>query len=86
MKIILGSLIGILFISTLQIILIRYNNHLLFIKGQKLQQQHEILMVEWNQLQQEQSTWTQPSRIKTIAHEQLGMNFPKPPNIVVIKP
>lgn len=86
MKIILGFLIGIIFISALQIIFVRYNNQLLFIQWQKLQQQHEVLMVEWHQLQQKQSTWTQPSRIKTIAHQQLGMNFPKPPHIVLIKP
>jgi cell division protein FtsL len=85
-KFILNLLVGVVFFSSLQVILIHQQNRLQFIELQTLQQQREVLMVEWNRLQLEQSTWTQPSRIETIAREQLNMILPAPDDIMVIKP
>lgn len=85
-KFILNLLVGVVFFSSLQVILIHQQNRLQFIELQTLQQQREVLMVEWNRLQLEQSTWTQPSRIETIAREQLNMILPTPDDIMVIKP
>jgi cell division protein FtsL len=85
-KFILNLLVGVVFFSSLQVILIHQQNRLQFIELQTLQQQREVLMVEWNRLQLEQSTWTQPSRIETIAREQLNMISPAPDDIMVIKP
>lgn len=85
-KLILNLLVGVVFFSSLQIILIHRQNRLQLIELQTLQQQRAVLMVEWNRLQLEQSTWTQPSRIETIAREQLNMILPAPDDIMVIKP
>lgn len=85
-KFILNLLVGVVFFSSLQVILIHQQNRLQFIELQTLQQQREVLMVEWNRLQLEQSTWTQPNRIETIAREQLNMILPTPDDIRVIKP
>ncbi len=85
-KFILNLLVGVVFFSSLQVILIHQQNRLQFIELQTLQQQKEVLMVEWNRLQLEQSTWTQPSRIETIAREQLNMILPTSDDIMVIKP
>jgi cell division protein FtsL len=85
-KLILSLLVAMVFFSSLQIIVIRQQNRLRMLELQTLQQRRDVLRVEWQRLQLEQHTWTQPSRIETIAREQLNMISPAPQNIIVIEP
>lgn len=74
------------FLSSLQLVLVRHENRMLFIELQKLQQQRDTLNVEWGQLQLEQSTLAEHNRIETIAREQLDMIMPAQNNLILIKP
>ena len=85
-KLILSLLVAMVFFSSLQIIVIYQQNRLRVLELQTLQQRRDVLKVEWQRLQLEQHTWAQPSRIETIAHEQLNMISPAPQDIIVIKP
>lgn len=82
-KIITGLLIILVFISAIQLILVRHKNRMLFMELQVLQQHHDKLNVELGRLQLEQSTLTNPNRVETIAREQLDMIVPK--DIIFIK-
>ncbi|OQW93451.1 MAG: cell division protein FtsL [Beggiatoa sp. IS2] len=73
------------FVSAVQIVLVRHQNRVLFNELQMLQQQYDTYNIEWGQLQLEQSTWGQPKRIEDIARTQLGMTPPKPPYKIVIR-
>jgi cell division protein FtsL len=85
-KLILSLLVVMVFFSSLQVIVIRQHHRLRMLELQTLQQRRDVLRVEWQRLQLEQHTWTQPSRIETIAREQLNMTLPAPQDIMVIKP
>ena len=85
-KLILSLLVAMVFFSSIQIIVIQQQNRLRMLELQTLQQRQDVLRVEWQRLQLEQHTWTQPSRIETIAREQLNMISPAPQDIIVIEP
>ena len=85
-KLILSLLVAMVFFSSLQIIVIQQQNRLRVLELQTLQHQRDVLRVEWQRLQLEQHTWTQPSRIETIARQQLNMILPAPQDIIAIKP
>ncbi len=78
-------LISALFVSSLQLILTRHQNRMLFIERHQLQQQRDALKVYYEQLQLEQSTLAQPYRIETIARDKLNMIKPAPNDIIVIR-
>ena len=42
--------------------------------------------IEFGRLQLEHATWAEANRIDGIAREQLGMRFPEPDEIVVVRP
>jgi cell division protein FtsL len=86
MKLILMLIGGVVIVSSVQIVWVRHQNRLLSTELQTLQQQREILNEEWGQLQLEQGTWAQYSRIETLAHEQLHMRLPVSQDIVIIRP
>jgi len=86
MKWILILLVCAVFVSALQLVLVRHENRMLFTELQKLQQQHDALIISFGQLQLEQSTLADLSRIERIAREQLDMTVPTPHNIVIITP
>jgi cell division protein FtsL len=85
-KLILSLLVAMVFFSALQIVVVQQQNRLRVLELQTLQQRRNVLKVEWQRLQLEQHTWTQPSRIETIARQQLNMTLPAPQDIIVIKP
>ena len=85
-KLILSLLVAMVFFSALQIVVVQQQSRLRVLKLQTLQQRRDVLKVEWQRLQLEQHTWTQPSRIETIARQQLNMTLPAPQDIIVIKP
>lgn len=78
-------LTGAVFVSAIQLVLVRHQNRLRFTELQTLQQQRDKLNEEWGRLQLEQSTWAQPQRIETMAYEQLGMHPPQLEDIVIIR-
>ncbi len=75
-----------LFVSAVQIVLMRHKNRLLFIELQKIQQQRDLLDVSYGQLQLKQSVLIQHNRIETIARQELDMIVPNTKNIIIIKP
>ena len=85
-KLILSLLVAMVFFSALQIVVVQQQNRLRVLELQTLQQRRNVLKVEWQRLQLEQHTWTQPSRIETIARQQLNMTLPAPQDIIAIKP
>ncbi|RKZ37406.1 MAG: cell division protein FtsL [Gammaproteobacteria bacterium] len=84
LKWLLALLICAVFVSAVQIVLVRHKNRMLFIELQILQQQRDALNVSYGRLQLEQSTLTQHNRIENIAREQLDMIIPTPDNIIII--
>jgi len=81
--ILIALLMCAVFISALQLVLVRHKNRLLFIEFQVIQQQRDTLNVSYGQLQLEQSSLTQYNRIETIARQQLDMIIPTPDDIVI---
>lgn len=86
MKFILILLGCAVFISALQLVLVRHKNRIIFMELQTLQQQRDTFNVEWGQLQLEQSTLAQHNRIEAIAYKKLDMIIPTSHNIIVVKP
>lgn len=78
LKLVLVLLVCAVFVSALQMVLLRHKNRMLFIELQTLQQQRDMLNVSFGQLLLEQSTLAQPNRIETIAIKQLDMIMPTP--------
>jgi len=75
-----------LFVSAVQIVLMRHKNRMLFIELQKIQPQRDVLDVSYGQLQLKKSVLIQHNRIETIAHQELDMIVPNTENIIIIKP
>jgi cell division protein FtsL len=62
----------------------RHQNRKLFNELENLTRLQEQ-RIEWGRLQLEQATWAENSRVEQIARERLGLEFPKPEGVVVIK-
>jgi cell division protein FtsL len=73
------------FISALQLVLVRHKNRMLFIELQAIQQQRDTLNVSYGQLQLEHSSLTQYNRIETIARQQLDMIIPTSDDIIITR-
>ncbi|MGH8398627.1 MAG: cell division protein FtsL [Gammaproteobacteria bacterium] len=74
------------FLSALAVIDARHENRMLFTQLQQARQQRDQMNIEWGQLLLEQSTWSTHARIEQIATQQLGMQLPLHPQIVVVHP
>ncbi len=83
--ILIALLMCAVFISALQLVLVRHKNRLLFIELQAIQQQRDTLKVSYGQLQLEHSSLTQYNRIETIARQQLDMIIPTPDDIIITR-
>jgi cell division protein FtsL len=81
--ILIALLMCAVFISALQLVLVRHKNRMFFIELQAIQQQYDTLKVSYGQLQLEHSSLTQYNRIETIARQQLDMIRPTPDDIVI---
>ncbi|MFK5969051.1 MAG: cell division protein FtsL [Candidatus Marithrix sp.] len=84
-KVIISLLTVLVFISAIQLILVRHKNRLLFVELQTLQHQQDKLNIELGQLQLEQGTLTNPDRIETIAKKRLNMIIPVTEDIIFLK-
>lgn len=83
---ILALLIAAVLLSALGVIDARHENRMLFAQMQQLRQQRDQLNVEWGQLLLEQSTWSTHARVEQMATQELGMQLPAHPRIVVVHP
>jgi cell division protein FtsL len=70
--------------SALGVIYAKYRSRVLFTEIQRLEQVLESYDVELGQLQLEQNTWAEHSRIEKLARSRLGMVLPPRDSIVYI--
>ena len=75
---VIGSAIGVVYT--------RHRHRQAFIALSSLERSRDELNIEFGRLQIEQATWAETNRIEQIARNQLGMTFPAPADIVVVKP
>ncbi|MGR8946868.1 MAG: cell division protein FtsL [Gammaproteobacteria bacterium] len=80
----LTVLVGAIFATALQIVLIRHESRQLFVQSQKLQSQSVTLGREWGRLLLEQGSLVTHSRIERVASEQLDMTQPERKNVLVV--
>jgi cell division protein FtsL len=79
-------LLAIAVASALGVVYTKYRSRLLFAEVQRLEQELDAYDEEWGQLQLEQNTWAEHSRIERLAHGRLGMLLPPRESIIYIKP
>lgn len=79
-------LIAIAVASSLGVVYTKYRSRMLFAEIQKLEQSLDDYDEELGQLQLEQNTWAEHSRIERLARTQLGMVLPPRESIIYIKP
>ncbi|HUL12270.1 MAG TPA: cell division protein FtsL [Methylococcaceae bacterium] len=72
--------------SALGVVYTKYRSRMLFVEVQRLEQELEAYEVEWGQLQLEQNTWAEHSRIERLARSRLEMVLPQRQSILYIKP
>lgn len=53
---------------------------------QRLESEHQQLHTEWGQLLLEESAWSSPARVESLAGERLEMRLPDVANVEVIRP
>lgn len=78
-------LIAMLVASALGVVYAKYRSRMLFTEIQKLEQGLEAYDVELGQLQLEQNTWAEHSRIERLARTRLGMALPSRESIIYIQ-
>lgn len=64
------------FLTALAVVVTKHDSRRLFVELQALEQERDLLSMEWNQLQLEQSAWSTQSRIETAARSRLEMQLP----------
>ncbi len=79
-------LLVILVASALGVVYTKYRSRMLFAEIQRIEQELEAYDMELGQLQLEQNTWAERSRIEKLARGRLGMVMPQRDLIVYIKP
>lgn len=77
-------LLAVLVISALAVVYSKYRSRMLFAEIQRIEQELEAYNVEYGQLQLEQNTWAEHSRIEKLARGKLGMTMPPRESIVLI--
>lgn len=82
----MALLLAILVASALGVVYTKYRSRMLFAEFQRIEQDLEASESELSQLQLEQNTWAEHSRIEKLAHSKLGMVMPQRNLIVYIKP
>lgn len=79
-------LLSLVLVSALAVVYTKYRSRMLFAEIQRIEQDLDAYEVEWGQLQLEQKTWAEHSRIERLARTRLGMVLPQRSAIVYIKP
>jgi cell division protein FtsL len=79
-------LLVLVLVSALGVVYTKYRSRMLFAEIQLLEQELDGYEVELGQLQLEQNTWAERSRIERLARSKLGMVLPQREAIFYIKP
>lgn len=79
-------LVAVAVASSLGVVYTKYRSRMLFAEIQRLEQSLDEYDEELGQLQLEQNTWAEHSRIERLARTQLGMVLPPRESIIYIKP
>lgn len=85
MRLLVGLLMVVV-LSALGVVYTKYRSRMLFAEIQRLEQELDVYEMEWGQLQLEQNTWAEHSRIERLARSRLGMTLPQRTSIIYIKP
>jgi cell division protein FtsL len=85
MKLMIFLLIMIL-ASAMAVVHAKHQSRMLFAEVQRIEQEIEAYESEWGQLQLEQNTWAEHSRIERLARSKLGMALPPRTSITYVKP
>ncbi|MDZ7750787.1 MAG: cell division protein FtsL [Gammaproteobacteria bacterium] len=64
------------FLTALAVVVTKHDSRRLFVELQTLEDDRDVLNVEWNQLQLEESAWSTQARIETAARRRLDMQLP----------
>jgi len=80
------ALVLIVVVFALAVVYTKYRSRMLFAEIQRLEQELDAYEVEWGQLQLEQNTWAEHSRIERLARSRLGMVLPQRELIIYVKP
>lgn len=72
--------------SALAVVYTKYRSRMLFAEVQRLEQVLVAYDEELSQLQLEQNTWAEHSRIERMARARLGMVLPSRESTIYIKP
>jgi len=78
-------LLALVVLGALSVVSSQHKARKLFIAIQQEKEHSRQMEVEWGQLQLEQSTWAAPSRVETIAAQQLQMQLPKKEQVRFIR-
>jgi cell division protein FtsL len=82
----IGFLALITVATAVAVVYARQESRRLFVQLAALENERDELNVEFGRLQLEQATWAETNRIETIARGELGMTFPGPLELRVIRP
>lgn len=77
-------LVSLLIASALGVVYAKYRSRMLFVETQRLEQELEAYDVELGQLQLEQNTWAEHSRIERLARTKLHMLLPARESVIYI--
>ena len=73
-------------ISAIAVVHARHQHRELYVQLTRLEHARDELNIEFGRLQLEQATWAESNRIDQVARTRLGMKFPGPGEIVVVRP
>lgn len=85
-SILLSILVVAILITALAIISTSHLTRLQYARLQKLENQRDALQTEWGRLLLEESTWSSPARIESLASQRLDMRVPGVDEVKVIRP
>nr|WP_300308844.1 cell division protein FtsL [Halomonas sp.] len=80
------ALLGACLVSALAVISVSHQTRTQYARLQSLEREQQQLQTEWGQLLLEESAWSTPSRIESMAVERLEMHLPDIHDIEVIAP
>ena len=72
--------------SAIAVVQAKHRHRLAFVELSRLEAERDELNIEFGRLQLEQATWAETSRVEQIARDRLGMEFPTPDQIRVVRP
>ena len=82
--VLLGALWFAVLVSAIAVVTVRHEVRTRFIELQKIVKARDALIVEWGQLQIEQSTFATHGRIDRLAREKLKLKQPLADDIIIV--